>query len=360
MTRAVPRVAVIGHFDKGMSAADGQTVKTRTMFDLFSDVCGPGNVAGVDTHGWTRHPLSLLGECKIAAERSDVLVMLPAQNGVKIFGPLIQRLARKYGCRAIYSVVGGWLPDFLSDKPRLANVLREFDDILVESEVMASKLKGLGFSNVSLFRNFKRLPMKTLDELLEPFYDPFRFVYFARIEKDKGIEDAIWAVAETNKKFHCRYALDIYGQVKAGYEAEFESLLKAANDPHIVYKGCIEPSESLEAFAGALALLFPTRHFSEGIPGTLIDAFCSGTPVIVSRWQSWTEMVYDGRNGLSYAFGEREALHELLLREDLPEHLISMRAGSLASADAYRYGAGITAVRELLECDSLQDRGVRC
>lgn len=350
-------IAIIGHFDIGAKAAEGQTVKTRTVFDLFSDVCGRDNVAAVDTHGWTRHPVSLLRECSAAARRSDVLVMLPAQNGVKVFGPLVLRLARKHGCRSVYSVVGGWLPDFLSGKPRLARTLREFDDVLVESEVMASKLKALGFSNVSLFRNFKKLPRKTLDELPAPAENPYRLVYFARVEKEKGVEDAIWAVAEANRRLGGRYALDIYGRVKAGYEEEFRAAIESAGDSRIAYRGCVDPSESMEAFAGALALLFPTRYFGEGIPGTLIDAFCSGTTAIASRWPSWTEMVHDGHNGLSYAFGDREALLALLLRDDLPENCASMRAGALASADAYRYEAGIEAVSELLERDPLRRRG---
>lgn len=348
------KVAIIGHYASGMSAADGQTVKTRTMAELFADVCGKENVAVVDTHNWSHRPLSLVLRCKSVAKDSDVLIMLPAHNGVRVFGPMVLFLSRLYGCRAVYSVVGGWLPSLLKGRACLAKCLRSFDDILVESKVMSEQLYKMSFRNVSILFNYKRLPKLKFDELPAPNGSPYRLVYFARIEKNKGIEDAVWAVAEANRRLGGRYFLDIYGRVEDGYDREFRSIISMSNDPYISYVGCVEPSKSLEAFVGAIALLFPTNYLTEGIPGTIIDAFCSGTPVISSRWQSWDEMINESENGLTYELGDRHALLNILLEDNLPQRLISMRANVLKAAEKYRYESGLKAVNELLEGSDCQ------
>lgn len=343
------KVAIIGHYASGMSAADGQTVKTRTMAELLADICGKEHVAVVDTHNWSHRPLSLVLRCKSVAKDSDVLIMLPAHNGVRVFGPMVLFLSRLYGCRAVYSVVGGWLPSLLERKPCLAKCLRSFNDILVESKVMSEQLSKLGFRNVDIFLNYKKLPRISFDELPVPNDRPYRLVYFARIEKSKGIEDVIWAVVEANRLLGGRYSLDIYGRVEDGYDKEFRSIISRSNDSLVSYMGCVEPSKSLEAFTGAIALLFPTHYLTEGIPGTIIDAFCSGTPVIAARWQSWDEMISEGENGLTYELGNKRALLDILLEDNLPQRLISMRANVLKAAEKYRYESGLKAVNKLLE-----------
>ena len=351
MPRSPSRVAVIGHFDDGVPAVDGQTVKTRVTRDLIRDVCGPENVIAVDTKGWSQRPLSLLFECVGAIRSTDVVVMLPAQNGLKVFGPLIGRVARRCGSRSVYSVIGGWLPDYLEKRPRLAYCLRDFDDVLVESRAMANRLMSdLSFDNVRVFNNFKCLPKVNFDDLPAPMSNPYRLIYFARVERRKGVEDAIWAVAEANRRKRGRYSLDIYGHMQEGYEEEFGSCIAEAGDPSIQYRGCVDCSESLGAFAGAIALLFPTRYPTEGIPGTIVDAFCSATPVIASRWQSWNEMICESENGLTYELGNRDALLSVLIRDDLPQCLMSMRASALKAADEYRYEAGLKAFSELFDC----------
>ncbi len=43
-------------------------------------------------------------------------------------------------------------------------------------------------------------------------------------------------------------------------------------------------------------LLFPTKYYTEGIPGTIIDAYFSGLPVLVSRWENHNDILYEKRN----------------------------------------------------------------
>ena len=50
------------------------------------------------------------------------------------------------------------------------------------------------------------------------------------------------------------------------------------------------------------ALLFPTHYFTEGIPGTIIDAYAAGVPVISAKWGSFSDVINEGITGFSYKF----------------------------------------------------------
>ena len=56
------------------------------------------------------------------------------------------------------------------------------------------------------------------------------------------------------------------------------------------------------------ALLFPTRFYTEGIPGTILDAYAAGIPVICSRWESCADVVDDGVTGITYPFEDMQML----------------------------------------------------
>ena len=59
-------------------------------------------------------------------------------------------------------------------------------------------------------------------------------------------------------------------------------------------------------------MLFPTHYPTEGIPGTIIDAYAAGVPVISAKWQSFGDVVEDGVTGLGYEFDSEEALEKIL------------------------------------------------
>ena len=109
ITKQIKTVGIIGHFAEGLDMADGQVVKTRTVRELLRDVCGNENVRSVDTRGWQKHPISLIRECTELAKFSDVLIMLPAHNGLKVFAPMLISLRKRHGCKVAYSVIGGFL-----------------------------------------------------------------------------------------------------------------------------------------------------------------------------------------------------------------------------------------------------------
>ena len=46
-----------------------------------------------------------------------------------------------------------------------------------------------------------------------------------------------------------------------------------------------DADESVNVIKNYDFLIFPSYYFGEGLPGTFIDAFCAGVPVISSDWK---------------------------------------------------------------------------
>mgnify|MGYP000786362991 FL=1 len=48
--------------------------------------------------------------------------------------------------------------------------------------------------------------------------------------------------------------------------------------------------------------MFPTHFYTEGIPGTIIDAYAAGVPVISAKWESFDDVIEDYVTGIGYEF----------------------------------------------------------
>jgi glycosyltransferase involved in cell wall biosynthesis len=237
--------------------------------------------------------------------------MLPAHNGVKVFSRLLLIAKKLYKVNIFYDVIGGWLPELLSKDRGLIRILSEFSGIWVETTTMMERLRQADISNVSVIRNFKNLsPAKINDE--EEYEEPLKLCMFSRVMKEKGIEDAITAVKTVNEKYgETVYLLDIYGQVDDNYMDRFITL-KAEFPEYISYKGVVNPSESVEIIKDYYALLFPTHYWTEGVPGTIIDAYFAGVPVISSIWESYYDVVEDNNTGYGYEMSQKSKLIDIL------------------------------------------------
>jgi glycosyltransferase involved in cell wall biosynthesis len=76
----------------------------------------------------------------------------------------------------------------------------------------------------------------------------------------------------------------------------------------ITYCGVADPDESVDILKQYYGLLFPTTYFGEGFPGTLIDAFSSGLPVIATDWHCNGEIITHGKTGFLYPPEQPEQL----------------------------------------------------
>lgn len=331
------KITVIGHFGFGIESLDGQTVKTKVLAQALCEALGEERVCCVDTHGGKKVLMKAPFQVWKAVRGAENVVMLPAHNGLRVYGPLLALARRRFrGCKLHYIVIGGWLPEFLESRSWLKKCLLGFDGIYVETQTMKRALEKQGFSNIFVMPNCKELPVLLPEELQMEYREPYRVCTFSRVMREKGIEDAVEAVNAVNTYFgRTVYALDIYGQVDPGQETWFEELRRTF-PKWIRYVGQVPFDKSVETLKGYYALLFPTRFYTEGVPGTIIDAYAAGIPVIAAKWESFSDVVEDGITGMGYSFGnEQELLKVLIQTAENPERLQRMKVACLEKARQY-------------------------
>ena len=285
----------------------------------------------IDTYGGIktllRAPFDVLG----ALKKTSNIIMLPARNGVRVYGRLFPFFRRFFKNRKLhYVVIGGWLSTFLNKYKRLAKALKKFDGIYVETNTMKRALEAQGFQNIYVMPNCKELDVLTEDELIYPSGEPYKLCTFSRVMKEKGIEDAVNAVKTVNESLgRMVYTLDIYGEVDANQTEWFDELQK--NLPEYVrYCGVVDFDKSVDTLKNYFALLFPTHYFTEGIPGTIIDAYAAGVPVISARWESFEDIVDEGITGIGYEFGDFGEFKSLIEKAAIdPSGFLKMKQSAL-------------------------------
>lgn len=347
------KVTVIGHFGMGHVFLDGQTVKTKIITDELQKQLGEQQVLQIDTHGGWKTLLKAPFQVFHALKNTKNVLIFPAHNGLRIYAPLLFWLRSCFRGRKLhYVVIGGWLPEFLKKRKRLGRILKKFDGIYVETNTMKDALDAQGFENVFVMPNCKKLMVLTPEELVYPAAMPYKLCTFSRVMKEKGIEDAVSAVEAVNLELgYQAFCLDIYGQVDAGQTQWFDELQQTF-PPYIRYRGLVPFDESTEVLKNYFALLFPTRFYTEGIPGTIIDAYAAGIPVISARWESCADIVDEGITGIGYDFGSTDQLKSIMFNiVKMPNTILEMKESCIGKAKTYHPETAIRVLIKQLEGD---------
>lgn len=331
------RVSVIGHFGKGNNLLNGQTVKTKIITEELQHQLGQDQVLEIDTHGGWKTFLKAPIQVFYSLKNSTNVLIFPAHNGLRVYAPLLYFIKRFFKKRKIhYVVIGGWLPKFLLQRKHLSRILRKFDGIYVETNTMKSALEAQGFENIYVMPNCKKLIILSENELEYSSGVPYKLCTFSRVMQEKGIETAVNIIKKVNDRLgYIAYSLDIYGQVDTTQNEWFESLKKQL--PYYVrYCGCVDDNQSVEVLQKYFALLFPTHFYTEGIPGTIIDAYAAGIPVISAKWESYSDVIEDGITGIGYDFDDVDQFERILLEvTQNPNYLLSMKENCIRKAMHY-------------------------
>lgn len=302
------KVSVIGLFCTGQNVSDGQSVKTRIVTQELEKMLGAAQVDRIDTYGWKKKPLRLFANCVSAVRRSDNVMFLTDEGGIRVFPWLLRwaNVGRK--CKLHYYVVGGWLSGYLDRSRRAVSDLQKLDAIYVEIPAMLRELEARGFSNGVLVNKFRRMTPVSVEELDLSPQAPYKLCYFSRVMKEKGVEECIEAVKIANRLSGFeKYTLDIYGSINEPYREDFEKLQKQF--PSCVrYGGVIEFQNSTQVLKDYFAMLFPTCYASEGYPNAVVDAFAAGLPVIATRWHYNADIIRDREDGILIDVGNVEQI----------------------------------------------------
>lgn len=328
------RICVCGAFRLWDVPKGGQEVKTCILADALEKKYG--KIYRIDTlakNSRIKMPFQLLQAMITCTD----IIILPAHNGLIVLSKFLSKLNKLFHRRLHYSVIGGWLQDLLPKHSDVMKALHNFSGIYVETRTMMVALQELGLSNVYLMPNCKPLSIIKKKDLETSFSEPYKLVTFSRVTEKKGIGTAVDVVMKLNKKYGREvFTLDIFGPIDPGEDERWFDEQSRNFSNAIVYRGNASYSKSVEILSKYFALLFPTQYYTEGIPGTIIDSYAAGVPVIASKWKSFTDVVEDGVTGLGYKFNSKNEL-EKILEEILfnPSKIIAMKSNCLSKAYYY-------------------------
>lgn len=328
------KICICGAFRLGNIPKGGQEVKTCILADALE--AKYGKIYRIDTLAKNSR-LLMPFQLVWAMMTCEDIVILPAHNGLVVLSKLLTLLNLIFHRRLHYSVIGGWLQDLLPQHQDVMKALYKFKGIYVETQTMMDALQKMGYTNVSVVPNCKLLNIIKKGQMPIAYSEPYKLVTFSRVTEKKGIGTAANIVMALNEKYGREvYKLDIYGPIDSGEDEEWFAEQQKHYTSAIKYKGNAPFDKSVEILSAYFALLFPTQYFTEGIPGTIIDSYAAGVPVISAKWKSYADVVTEGVTGLGYEFNTNAEFERILdtIVSD-PAIITTLKKGCIKKAEDF-------------------------
>lgn len=305
------RILIIGYFGYISNQLDGQTIKTRNLYELLCSKVG--NVEYFDTQGFKYSRLSFFRMVKKMI-RCDELLYLPGKNNLMYIFPVIFIFSRICRFNISYFIVGGWLDLYLEHKPIHRFMLRNIKVMLAESvHLKRSLIEKYAFNNVELLPNFRSdVPdIKTCGSS-----GRFNIVFMARICEDKGINTvfrfADYLIKNNLIKDDYPIHINFYGMLDC---IEDENAFRNNINKYdfVKYGGVINANDVYSKLSENDVLVLPTKYPGEGLPGSIIESYIVGIPVVVSNWRFLPEFVDHGKTGFVYDLKNEQEFYNYIL-----------------------------------------------
>ncbi len=349
-------IFIIGTFGYSNNQLDGQTIKTRNVYDLIR-AKHDGEVSYIDTLDVRSKPW-ILFTMVWRMIKCDKLVLIPCTNNLNILFPVAYYLSRLFKFDIIHICIGGWQVEYFvgsktimksdginecgqnSNKPRWTphplqmKLNKKIKVIMPEMKTEIKELKELGFTNLDFFPNF-RMVNPSLKKALPKKADTLRLIFMARIMKQKGYE-TVFKFAEYAKNKQMNVLIDFYGQINLDEESYFMSLVESHSE-NVSYRGYLSPDKITSTLMEYDMMMLPTRFYTESLPGTILDSYIAGIPIIATKWKYAEEFIEDGRTGFIVPFknGQDEFDRKINLIYDDREKLAQMKESAAKEAINY-------------------------
>ena len=120
------KIAIIGHFGGNENILDGQTVKTKILYEELSKATG-WKIQKVDTYYKSKDPLRLVWQTVIALVTAKDIIVLLSGNGMKFYFPILSFASKAFGTRVYHDVIGGNLASYTEAYPKFKEYLKVND-----------------------------------------------------------------------------------------------------------------------------------------------------------------------------------------------------------------------------------------
>jgi len=206
---------------------------------------------------------------------------------------------------------GSWAGRFEALSPRrrriIRRILRQADGLFPQTSEFASFLRDRVLNSdtqVVLLPNFVRHTGRE-PSFPEEVLGSRRFAYVGQIKEEKGVFVVLDALPRVS-----RARCDFWGPILPRDRERFLRRVEEVDGAH--YFGEARPNKVPGIIGDCAALLLPTFHTGEGLPGAILEAFAAARPAIVTRWKELPEIVRDGENGLLVPPREPAALADAM------------------------------------------------
>lgn len=326
-------IGMIGHFGGEKCFADGQTIKTKELYNYLVKT-QIATICVLDTYfingnlfGFFFNLLKMLKKC-------DKILLLVSSRGFKVLIPLLVIFNIFYKKELFDIVIGGIRQEYLSKNRILCFFAQQFTRTYVESNELVRKYQKIGFKRCEFLPNFKNLTI--IREIQIDYSIPLQVCTFSRVMKEKGIEDAIAAIKQINaNKGYNLFELTIYGEPDKSYLEDFLRIEKDFPE-YIKYGGVVHYADTPDILRKYFLLIFPSYYIGEGFPGTFIDAFSAGLPILASDWHCNSEIIQNGYNGWLFPPRDINKLKTILeyCSENI-DQVINAKKNCLLEAEKY-------------------------
>ena len=302
-------IGIIGHFGGNKNFTDGQTVKTKEINRQIEQNYGI-KTEKFDTYRNSHNPLKLLGGVFKIVKNNNIVILIVSQRGYKIISILLI-FFNLFFHRKLYDFVIGGTRYRLYDSSKIHKIVAtKFNKIYVETQRMKNEYEKRKIMNVMVFPNFKDIKVQSSININKNYV---KLCTFTRVIKEKGIVDAINSVKIANEKLEKKgFCLDIYGPVDKSFETEFYEALQCSSE-FVKYQGIVEPNKSTDVIKQYDLMLFLTYWPSEGFPGTILDSFSAGVPVIATDWNCNFEIVKENYTGFKVSIHDFHEVANILI-----------------------------------------------
>lgn len=297
------KILVIGCFGDKTGRLDGQIVKTRVIYAMLEErLNGEAKIDKFNTLS-VRENKFLLAKLVLKLIWCNKVVLIPADHNLEKFFPLLYRLSTIVKFEIVQLCVGGWQVDFFIGRgkwtahPAQMEMSKNCKAFLPEIKKVNEELKSIcGFENCEVFPNFRR-NIPEISHVNKS--EELRIVWLARINKEKGF-DIVFNLAEKIEKERLNITITFFGKIAENDEEHFNSLVGLHHC--VSYKGQLSADRIANTLCDYDVVVLPTRYYTEGFPGTVLDANISGLPVIATEWMHAHEFIEDGVSGFIVPF----------------------------------------------------------
>lgn len=296
---------VIGNFAGITNQLCGQSVKTRSIYNLAKEIIP--TIDYFDTQNISYNKLSIFTMLwKFCI--SDYVIYLPAARNMTWFFPIFYLLSLFSRTNILQFEIGNWMVDLLAEKPIHRWMLGRINQFYAETQNSKRELECLyNLKNISIFSNFRYFNFKRTEISRSKDDSKLRLVFCARINRKKGL-DYIFSLGDylIKESLDKIVTITFYGPV---FEKDKEYFFNNLNKYSFMkYGGMLQQNLISEKLQSYDCMLLPTQYYTEGLPGSIIDAYIVGIPVIVTKWKNAEEYVKNDITGIIVPFkdGQKE------------------------------------------------------